>query len=242
MTFRSSFTLAALITATAAAQTTTSTPQKHTTRHTPSTASKSATAPAAKAAAEPAANPADNPPNVPKVQGKPQNLYALRYIDTRVGTGELAKSRQYYTVRYTGWLTDGTKFDSSEDHPSAEPFVFPYGARRVIPGWDTGFEGMHVGGKRRLYVPYQLAYGESGHPPVIPAKADLIFDVELVAQSDTPPQEKPAPAPAAQPDQPNPAQPAPKPTEAPEPSTSKPPSPPPATPPSSGQPQASPNP
>lgn len=242
MTFRSSFTLAALITATAAAQTTTNTPQKHTTRRTPSAASKSATASAAKAATEPAPNPADNPPNVPKVQGKPQNLYALRYVDTQVGTGELSKSRQYYSVRYTGWLTDGTKFDSSDDHPGAEPIVFPYGARRVIPGWDTGFEGMHVGGKRRLYVPYQLAYGESGHPPVIPAKADLIFDVELVAQSDTPPQEKPAPAPAAQPDQPNPAQPAPKPTEAPEPSTSKPPSPPPATPPSSGQPQASPNP
>ncbi|RZU42978.1 peptidylprolyl isomerase [Edaphobacter modestus] len=242
MTLRSSFALAALITATAAAQTTTSTPQKQTTRRTPSTASKSTATSAAKATAEPAANPTDNPPNVPPVQGRPKNLYALRYIDTQVGTGEPAKPRQYYTVRYTGWLTDGTKFDSSDDHPGAESFVFPYGARRVIPGWDTGFEGMHVGGKRRLYVPYQLAYGESGRPPVIPAKADLIFDLELVAQSDTPPQEKPEPAPAPQPGETNPAQDAPKPKETPEPSTSKPPTPPPATTPAGQPPQSSPNP
>jgi peptidylprolyl isomerase len=163
-------------------------------------------------------------------------------VDTQVGTGEPAKARQYYTVRYTGWLTDGTKFDSSNDHPGAEPIVFPYGAHRVIPGWDTGFEGMHVGGKRRLYVPYQLAYGESGRSPVIPPKADLIFDVELVSQSDTPPQEKPQPAPAPQPGAADPAQPAPKPTESPEPSTSKPSSPPPATTPTGQPPHSSPNP
>jgi peptidylprolyl isomerase len=144
----------------------------------------------------PEANPADNPPNVPKVEGTPKPLYALRYIDTQIGTGDLAKTRQFYTVHYTGWLTNGTKFDSSHDHPGGEPITFPYGARQVIPGWDTGFEGMHVGGKRRLYIPYQLAYGEAGRPPIIPAKADLIFDIELVSQSDTPPQPKPAPAPA----------------------------------------------
>jgi peptidylprolyl isomerase len=144
-------------------------------------------------------------------------------------------------VRYTGWLTDGTKFDSSNDHPGAEPIVFPYGARRVIPGWDTGFEGMRVGGKRRLYVPYQLAYGDSGHPPVIPSKANLIFDVELVSQSDTPPQEKPEPAPAPEPGEANSGQPAPKPAETPEPSTSKPPSPPPASSPAEA-PKTTPNP
>ncbi|MBS1820887.1 MAG: FKBP-type peptidyl-prolyl cis-trans isomerase [Acidobacteria bacterium] len=183
-----------LLAATAAAQTTSTTPRR-TTPHR-ATAVKPKAAPAA-------ANPADNPPNVPKVEGTPKNLYALRYIDTEPGTGPLAESHKFYTVHYTGWLTDGTKFDSSHDHPGGEPIVFPYGARRVIPGWDTGFEGMHVGGKRRLYIPYQLAYGESGRPPVIPAKADLIFDIELVAQSDTPPEPKPAPvAPEAKPAEP----------------------------------------
>jgi peptidylprolyl isomerase len=148
--------------------------------------------------ASPAATP-DKPAGIPKVEGTAKDLYALRYIDTQIGTGELAKSQQYYTVHYTGWLTDGTKFDSSHDHPGDEPIVFPYGARRVIAGWDTGFEGMHVGGKRRLFIPYQLAYGESGRPPVIPPKADLVFDVELVAQSDTPPEPKAPPVPATEP-------------------------------------------
>jgi peptidylprolyl isomerase len=146
------------------------------------------------------ANPADNPPGVPKVVGTPKPLYSLRYVDTVIGTGPLAEPHKFYTVHYTGWLTDGTKFDSSLDHPGKEPFTFPYGGHRVIPAWDTGFQGMHVGGKRRIYVPYQLAYGETGHPPVIPAKSDLIFDIELISQSDTPPQPKPAPAPAPTPD------------------------------------------
>jgi len=244
MRFQSSLALAAILTTAAAAQTTTERTPKRTTHHTSSAASKPAAKPAAAAApmAETAANAADNPPNVPKVEGTPKALYSLRYIDTQIGTGELAKQQQYYTVRYTGWLTDGTKFDSSYDHPGGEPIVFPYGARRVIPGWDTGFEGMRIGGKRRLFIPYQLAYGESGRAPVIPPKADLIFDIELVAQSDTPPQENPAPTAPSEPSEANPAQPAPKPGETPEPSTSKPPSPPPATSPSGGQPpQSNPN-
>ncbi|HEX7158695.1 MAG TPA: FKBP-type peptidyl-prolyl cis-trans isomerase, partial [Edaphobacter sp.] len=120
-----------------------------------------------------------------KIEGAPKNLYALRYVDIVVGTGELAQQHRYYTVHYTGWLTDGTKFDSSVDRGA--PITFPYGAHHVIPGWDTGFEGMRVGGKRRLFIPYQLAYGESGRPPVIPPKADLIFDVEFIGQSETPP-------------------------------------------------------
>jgi peptidylprolyl isomerase len=153
-----------------------------------------ATAPAKTAA--PAAAPI---PNIPAVPGVPKTLYTLKYIDTVIGTGPLAEPQKWYTVRYTGWTAGGTKFDSTNDHPGGEPITFPYGARRVIIGWDTGFEGMHVGGKRRLFIPYQLAYGETGRPPVIPAKADLIFDIELVSMSDTPP-EPPAPAPAAQPD------------------------------------------
>jgi peptidylprolyl isomerase len=141
-------------------------------------------------------------PKIPRVPGIPKTLYRLRYTDIVIGKGPLAETHKWYTVRYTGWLTDGTKFDSSYDHPGGEPFTFPDGAKRVIIGWDTGFEGMHVGGKRRLYVPYQLAYGELGHPPVIPAKADLIFDIELVSMSDNPPEEPaPTPAPAQPPTQ-----------------------------------------
>ncbi|WP_353062906.1 FKBP-type peptidyl-prolyl cis-trans isomerase [Tunturibacter psychrotolerans] len=148
------------------------------------------------------AKPATTPPNIPKVVGIPKPLFTLRYIDSKIGTGAPAEERKYYTVHYTGWLTNGTKFDSSFDHPGGEPITFPYGAHRVIIGWDTGFQGMHVGGKRRLFVPYQLAYGESGRPPVIPAKADLIFDVELVSMSDTPPQPKTPPAPPTAPESP----------------------------------------
>ncbi|CAN5769232.1 hypothetical protein BH10ACI4_BH10ACI4_14930 [soil metagenome] len=151
-----------------------------------------------------AANPKDTPPNVPPVTGSPKPLYSLRYVDTVIGTGPLAEPRKFYTVHYTGWTTDGTKFDSSVDRGT--PITFPYGAHQVIPGWDTGFQDMHVGGKRRLYIPYQLAYGEAGRPPVIPAKADLIFDIELVGQSDTPPA-PPAP-PAAEKPESEPAKPA----------------------------------
>lgn len=227
MTLRSSLALAALITATAAAQTTPVAPKKPAARRSSTTTAKSTSA----TPAVPPAKPADNPPNVPKVVGTPKSLFVLRYVDVQIGTGELAKPQQYYTVHYTGWLTDGTKFDSSYDHPGGEPIVFPYGTRRVIAGWDTGFEGMHVGGKRRLYIPYQLAYGELGRSP-IPPKADLIFDVELVAQSDTPPQPKAPPAPASEPSQSDSA----KPKDSPEPDASKPATPPPATSPSGGQP------
>jgi peptidylprolyl isomerase len=161
------------------------------------------------------------PPNIPKVVGIPKIAYALRYVDIAIGTGPLAESSvlgtseadskiKWYTVRYTGWLTNGTKFDSSFDHPGAEPITFPAGAHRVIPGWDTGFQGMHVGGKRRLFIPYQLAYGEAGRPPHIPAKSDLIFDIELVSISDKPPAPK---APPAAPANPTPAPP--KPADAP---------------------------
>ena len=115
-------------------------------------------------------------------------------------TGELAAPHKWYTIQYTGYLVDGTKFDSSYDHPGAEPFSIPYGQHQVIPGWDTGFDGMHVGGKRRLFIPYQLAYGSNGKPP-IPPKAELIFDVELISQSDERPAK--APAPSAKPGDPD---------------------------------------
>lgn len=120
-----------------------------------------------------------------------------------------------YKIMYTGYLaSDGKKFDSSYDHPGPpekdkdgkpvmgedgkpkmgppQPMTFPQGYGRLIPGFDQGFAGMKIGGKRRLFIPYQLAYGEKGRVgpdpahPVIPPKADLIFDVELVDISDMP--------------------------------------------------------
>ena len=124
-------------------------------------------------------------PEVRDSLGAGAGTFSLAYIDVTAGTGELVKPSKYVTVKYTGYLTDGTKFDSSEDHPNKEPLTFQYGMHKVIQGWDTGFEGMHIGGKRRIFIPYQLAYGDAGRPPVIPAKSELVFDVEVVSQSDT---------------------------------------------------------
>ena len=128
--------------------------------------------------------------------GLESTSFSLDYIDTKVGTGELAARHKWYSIQYTGYLVDGTKFDSSLDRPGHEPFVFHYGEHQVVAGWDTGFAGMHVGGKRRLFIPWQLAYGPNAHGS-IPAKSMLIFDVELVAQHDVDPTPKPAPAAAA---------------------------------------------
>lgn len=138
------------------------------------------------------------PANLPPAPGKVQDAFALRYIDVKVGEGAEAQPNQFYTVHYTGWLaSDGTKFDSSLDRN--EPFTFQQGLRRVIPGWDFGLTGMHAGGKRRLFIPYQLAYGERGRPPVIPPKSDLIFDIEMISASDTPPSDALPPPPPSTP-------------------------------------------
>ena len=129
------------------------------------------------------------PAPIPVVHGTPRELFALRTIDMVEGAGARALPRKCFYAHYSGWLIDGTKFDSSRDTmpngAKREPISFPQGARRVISGWDVGFEGMKVGGQRRLIIPYQLAYGELGRPPVIPPKAELIFDVELMAVTDT---------------------------------------------------------
>jgi len=129
------------------------------------------------------------PAPIPQIEGEPRTAFALRYIDVAPGTGAAAEPRKCFYAHYTGWLTNGTKFDSSRDTTNSgtprTPISFPQGARRVIAGWDAGFEGMRVGGRRRLLIPYQLAYGELGRPPVIPPKAELIFDVELMAVADT---------------------------------------------------------
>jgi peptidylprolyl isomerase len=140
-------------------------------------------------AAEPGVTGLVNPPGTPSVSGALRTLQALQYVDVRVGTGDSLRSRQCVYAHYTGWLADGTKFDSSRDSTRTgeprEPISFPQGMRRVIPGWDYGFEGMRVGGQRRLVIPFPLAYGEAGRPPVIPERASLVFDVELLAVRDT---------------------------------------------------------
>ena len=178
-----------LLAATASAPAFAQTSKSSTVRRTPTrtTAAK----PAAGACPADAAQP-EMPAAVPKVPGCTEPLYQLRYIDTLPGSGTPVVARRWLTVAYTGYLTDGTKFDSSI---GKDPITFPYGAHQVITGWDTGFEGMKVGGKRRLFIPYQLAYGDAGRPPVIPAKAELVFDVELINVSETPPAPKTSPAP-----------------------------------------------
>ncbi len=148
-----------------------------------------------------AASGAKQPGGIPAVRGVIKTAFALRYEDIKLGTGAPAEPNKVYRVHYTGWLaTTGQKFDSSYDHPVTvtdkdgmpvmgpnglpktgppQPINFPQGFGRVIPGFDQGFHGMRVGGKRRLFIPWQLGYGEREHPG-IPPRSDLIFDVELV--------------------------------------------------------------
>ena len=102
----------------------------------------------------------------------------LQYQDTSPGSGAEVKAGDTVSVHYTGWLTDGTKFDSSLDRD--KPFQLQVGAGGVIQGWDEGLVGMKVGGERRLTIPAALAYGEAGSPPVIPPNATLIFDIKLL--------------------------------------------------------------
>ncbi|MFY4729733.1 FKBP-type peptidyl-prolyl cis-trans isomerase [Nitrospira sp. BLG_2] len=102
----------------------------------------------------------------------------LKYIDQAIGTGDAAVAGKTASVHYTGWLENGTKFDSSVDR--GQPFSFPLGAGRVIKGWDEGVQGMKVGGKRKLTIPSDLGYGSRGAGGVIPPNATLIFDVELL--------------------------------------------------------------
>lgn len=181
-------------------------------------ATKPATTTAAHPAAHTAthaATAAKLPAGIPPVAALPKNLFtiSLRYQDIKLGTGAEAQPGQVYRVHYTGWLaSNGHKFDSSYDHPpmakrdkdgnpvhdangklvmdDPQPIAFPQGYGRVIAGWDLGFQGMKVGGKRRIFIPWQLAYGMKGRPgpdaanPGIPAKADLIFDIELVGVED----------------------------------------------------------
>jgi FKBP-type peptidyl-prolyl cis-trans isomerase len=128
------------------------------------------------AQAKPAA-PASGPT---KVTGDPvKTKSGLEYWDIKVGTGAEAKKGSTATVNYTGWLTNGKMFDSSVGR---RPFVVEnLGDAPVIKGWNEGVQGMRVGGKRQLKIPYQLAYGDQGAAGVIPPYATLIFDIELLA-------------------------------------------------------------
>ncbi len=103
----------------------------------------------------------------------------LKYEELRLGTGPSPQTGQIAVVHYTGWLTNGTKFDSSVDRGA--PFEFPLGQGRVIKGWDEGVATMKVGGKRKLMIPPDLGYGARGAGNVIPPNAELVFDVELLA-------------------------------------------------------------
>jgi peptidylprolyl isomerase len=188
----------------------------------PATTSSTAARPATTAHASTATG-IKLPPGVPPVRGILKTAFALKYQDIKIGTGADAEPSKVYKVHYTGWLAStGYKFDSSYDHPGQpikdkdgkpvlgddgkpklgdpQPMAFPQGYGRLIPGFDQGFAGMKIGGKRRIFIPWQLAYGEKGRPgpdaahPVIPPEADLIFDITLVDVTDLPaPPSRPMP-------------------------------------------------
>ncbi len=105
----------------------------------------------------------------------------LQIEELKIGDGAEATSGSRVSVHYTGWLTDGKKFDSSVDRGT--PFEFPLGGGRVIKGWDQGVAGMRVGGKRKLTIPPELGYGARGAGSVIPPNATLVFEVELLGVS-----------------------------------------------------------
>ena len=124
-------------------------------------------------------NKAAQTPATNAVPKKAENVTELKKEDLKVGTGTVAAAGKNVSVHYTGWLTNGTKFDSSKDH--GQPFTFQLGSGQVIKGWDQGVAGMKVGGVRKLTIPPSLGYGANGAGGgLIPPNATLVFEVELL--------------------------------------------------------------
>jgi peptidylprolyl isomerase len=166
--------------------------------------------------AKPAATPEKPREHMPALEGTPKNLYTinLSYIDSKIGTGAAAEPKKLLKFNFALWLAaDGSQFDSSDAHRAPvldsekkpvldengkpklgdpQPMSTMMGSGRPLPGWDMGFEGMKVGGKRRIFIPWQLGFGNRELPardanhPAVPAKSDLIVDVELLDVTDAP--------------------------------------------------------
>lgn len=120
----------------------------------------------------------DTTQGAPTPETKPEEIMSLQSEILREGNGAVATAGQTVTVHYVGTLTDGKKFDSSRDR--GQGFTFKLGAGQVIEGWDKGVAGMKIGELRKLTIPAEMGYGSRGFPPVIPANATLVFEVELL--------------------------------------------------------------